>query len=349
MMARVFTPRMALLCLLTAGLLSANLLGGCGEDETRAPLTRLQRLQRAQAARPPLPEPAQTPEKAAKPPEKPGESILIGACPLAGEDPSTCPPHQPSKLPPPATHVTVAHVLIGWHGTLPNTAGPNPAARRDRDTARSLARRIAHETRLLGADFMQLAQTRSDDRGTGVFTVDADTAHRYVPEFVEAAKKLGPGHIDAFASRLGYHVVKRMPDGFVAPEPHLIPVVNAPCPLPGEDILACPAKPAVEPARVVVEHILFGYKGSQIGHRQGRSRADARKIAIATTHDARQKGARWQAMKKRLSDDPGDGRYEVGGVQKLQPAFEQLARSLSVGNVDAVATPFGFHVIKRLR
>ncbi len=196
---------------------------------------------------------------------------------------------------------------------------------------------------------MALVWKHSDDPGPGVYTVGRHATRRYVAGFVKMARRLRPGAIDTTVSRLGYHVIKRMPDDFTAPARPLPALIEGPCPLAREDPATCPEAPAQPADRVVVEHILIGYKGSRAGRRRQRNREDAHKLAIDVVHRARRKGADWQALRKQVSDDPGDGRYEVGADTTLERAFEQRARSLSPGNVDAVWTPFGYHVMRRIK
>jgi len=248
------------------------------------------------------------------------------------------------RLAKPATDVLVAHVLLGWRGSLP-TNGPD----RDESASRVLAIEIAHKARQRGRSFMQLAWQHSDDEGAGIYRIDKNTRHRYVGPFVKAARKLGVGQVDAIRSPFGYHVIRRMEPDFRPPKRPLRSLVPGPCPLPDEDQARCPRNDAQTASKSVVEHILIGYKGSLSRRHVARHRKQARQLAVEVTHKARRRGANFAALRVRFSDDPGSGRYEVSADSMHDKRFSQLALRLGPGQVDAVQTSFGFHIVKRVR
>jgi hypothetical protein len=307
---------------------------GCGDEDKAESLTPLQRLRRAQAAAPQLPPPP-PPLKA----PQIGQNESIGSeCPMPGEDSDTC-PKAGGK---PSQSVTAAHVLIGWRGSLPGQA-PD----RSEHEAAVLTTTVVHQARTKRADFMALVHTHSDDTGIGVHTLDKRSQHRFVKPYVKAARGLQVGQVAVAKSRFGFHVIKRMNDGFVPPPRPLEQIITGDCPRPDEDPSACPQAPAKSPAKVVVEHILIGYKGSLTRRRDNRAEAAARSLAIDLTHRARRKGANFGALRTAHSDDPSEGAYTVTPGSVLEPSFMRRALGLSPGNVAAVRSRFGYHVMRR--
>jgi hypothetical protein len=120
---------------------------------------------------------------------------------------------------------------------------------------------------------------------------------------------------------------------------------------------------ADEPARVVVQHILIGYKRSVPGKVLQRSREQAKALAEELLRRA-QGGEDFDALVKQYSDDryPGKmvltntGAPEVaGGTRRdeVVPRFGDVAFSLAVSEIGlsahhAALSQFGWHVIKRL-
>jgi hypothetical protein len=266
-------------------------------------------------------------------------SVVDGPCPLPGEDAAAC-PKKPEKVDP---LIRVAHVLVGYKGSL-----PGKAIERTKDESLALAKKLAHEGRKGGTEFIKLVWEHSSDPGPGVYDVTPATRMRYVPPFTKMAESLGVGQVDVVETRFGYHVMKRMPDDYKAPSKPLVKVVEGPCPLPGEDKAACPTAQEPAPEKTKVSHILVGYAGSLRGKRVERTKEEARKKGIELCHAARKKGADFAKLMKDNSEDPGPGTYDVTPQAGLVPEFKQLGLSLGVGQVDVVETRFGFHVIKRV-
>jgi peptidyl-prolyl cis-trans isomerase SurA len=107
------------------------------------------------------------------------------------------------------------------------------------------------------------------------------------------------------------------------------------------------------PSSISARHILIAYKGSQRASPEvTRSRDEARALANQIANDARA-GKDWQALWKEHSNEPGGGdggSLGTFGRGQMVPAFEQVAFELDVGEIsDVVETPFGFHVIERLK
>ncbi|HMI93358.1 MAG TPA: peptidylprolyl isomerase [Polyangiales bacterium] len=107
------------------------------------------------------------------------------------------------------------------------------------------------------------------------------------------------------------------------------------------------------PSSISARHILIAYKGAQRAAPEvTRSRDEARTLAQQVATDARA-GKDWQALWKEHSNEPGGGEggsLGTFGRGQMVPAFEQVAFELGVGEIsDVVETPFGFHVIERLK
>ena len=117
-----------------------------------------------------------------------------------------------------------------------------------------------------------------------------------------------------------------------------------------------------EPQHIQVAHVLISFAGC--GTEATRSQADAEKLANDVLGRAK-KGEDFHKLIKELSDDPGEGvygmsnhkvrpergEYERGG---MVPAFGDVGFKLAVGAIGMSAfdprnSPFGWHIIKRLK
>jgi parvulin-like peptidyl-prolyl isomerase len=125
-----------------------------------------------------------------------------------------------------------------------------------------------------------------------------------------------------------------------------------------------PVKPETAPQRVQVQHILIGFSGSVPGKMISRSKDDAKKLAYEVLERAR-KGEDFDELVRKYTDDSPPGIY--GMCEKgLQPAageyprdgmvaaFGNVGFNISPGNIgiadyDPAASPFGYHIIKRLK
>ena len=140
------------------------------------------------------------------------------------------------------------------------------------------------------------------------------------------------------------------------PEPQ---PVSRPAPKP-ESI---PEAPVVEPDHITVAHVLISFAGTRTEAK--RSKAEAQKLAADVLARAK-KGEDFDKLMKDLSDDPGGGVYMMSnrGVRKTHPdefnrddmvgAFGDVGFKLGVGGIgmseyDARKSPFGWHIIKRLK
>jgi parvulin-like peptidyl-prolyl isomerase len=117
-----------------------------------------------------------------------------------------------------------------------------------------------------------------------------------------------------------------------------------------------------EPERITLQHILISFAGTQT--EATRSKAEAEALAQSVL-DRVTKGEDFGTVMKSLSDDPGPGVYSLAnrGVREqrgeyprdgMVPAFGNVGFGLAVDGIglapyDAAASPFGWHVIKRLK
>jgi len=119
-----------------------------------------------------------------------------------------------------------------------------------------------------------------------------------------------------------------------------------------------------EPQHVQVQHILVGFTGSVPGKRITRSQEEAKTLAYDILKQA-QGGADFEGLVRKYTDDSPPGIYAMSnrGVQPAQgeyardgmvPAFGNVGFVLKVGgygvaDYDPRASPYGYHVVKRLK
>lgn len=118
-----------------------------------------------------------------------------------------------------------------------------------------------------------------------------------------------------------------------------------------------------EPERITLQHILISFAGTQTD--ATRTKAEAETLAKQVVERVK-KGEDFTAVMKQLSDDPGPGVYSLAnrGVKQagrdeyprdgMVPAFGNVGFALEVNAVglapyDPKASPFGWHIIKRLK
>ena len=127
-----------------------------------------------------------------------------------------------------------------------------------------------------------------------------------------------------------------------------------------------PVAPTTPPEHIEVQHVLIGFQGSVPGKTVTRTKAEAEKLAQEVLDRAR-KGENMDALVQQYTDDqypgvydlandgitpdPAKGEYKRSGMVK---GFSDAAFGLSVGNVgisnyDPTLSPFGWHIIKRLK
>lgn len=125
-----------------------------------------------------------------------------------------------------------------------------------------------------------------------------------------------------------------------------------------------PVKPDVMPQHVQVQHILIGFAGSVPGKAISRSKDEAKALAYEVLDRAR-KGENFDELVRKYTDDSPPGIYGMSGTgvapapgeysrDGMVAAFGNVGFSISPGNIgiadyDAAASPFGWHIIKRLK
>jgi parvulin-like peptidyl-prolyl isomerase len=240
--------------------------------------------------------------------------------------------------------VHIQHVLIGWKDSPAAGQGmtdPRAAARTKAD-ADKVATEVLAKAKA-GEDMAALMKQYSEDPGS------KDDARVYpvrpgpspVPGFVNLSTRLNLGEVGLVKTDMGWHVIKRVP----APPP---PPPPAPDPLDSKDILA--REPVTDKAKV--KHILLGWKEVNAGTGAGttRERKDLEALVKKTMADLK-KGAKIEPLMKSLSEDPGSAEsgttYDVTPDAGLVEPFKNLSLRLKVGEVGAVKTQFGIHIIQR--
>jgi hypothetical protein len=151
-----------------------------------------------------------------------------------------------------------------------------------------------------------------------------------------------------------------------APPASTTPDPNATDTTGGTALNTMPVAPATPPEHIEVQHILVGFQGSIPNKPVTRTKAEAEKLAQELLARAR-KGENMDALVQQYTDDQFPGVYGLAndGVTPDQ-SRQEIARSgmvkgfsdasfgLSVGNVgianyDPNTSPYGWHIIKRLR
>jgi len=132
----------------------------------------------------------------------------------------------------------------------------------------------------------------------------------------------------------------------------------------GAAVGTMPVAPAVTPEHVQVQHILIGFAGTISGKSITRSKEEARKLAYEILGRAR-KGEDFGALVEKYTDDSPPGIYGMSGHgvtpaageysrDGMVPAFGNVGFAISAGNIgiadyDPNTSPYGWHVIKRLK
>jgi hypothetical protein len=129
------------------------------------------------------------------------------------------------------------------------------------------------------------------------------------------------------------------------------PTVNSSGPVPGA-------------AHITVQHILIGFVGTVPGKNITRTQDEARKLAYDLLAQA-QGGADFDTLVRNNTDDQFPGTYAMANTgvapagdetprEGMVPAFGNVGFRLKVGEVgiadyDPQTSPFGYHVIKRIK
>jgi hypothetical protein len=167
----------------------------------------------------------------------------------------------------------------------------------------------------------------------------------------------GVSFIAAASIALGWGVLACLPAGPALAEGEA-QAASPPTP-PG-----APAQAPGEPGHITVQHVLIGFKGSVPGKDIARTQEEARTLAYAILERAR-KGESFIGLVKQYTDDsapgiysmantnvpPGQGEHRRAGMVR---AFGDVSFGLEVGefgiaDFDPQASPYGWHVVKRLK
>jgi hypothetical protein len=128
---------------------------------------------------------------------------------------------------------------------------------------------------------------------------------------------------------------------------------------------ASPAQPALAAGHIEVQHVLVGFKGSVPGKDITRTQDEAKKLAYEILERAR-KGENFDELVQQYTNDQFPGVYRLAdngatveqGVEYpragMVKGFGDAAFGLEIGGVgiadfDKQTSPYGWHVIKRLR
>jgi hypothetical protein len=125
-----------------------------------------------------------------------------------------------------------------------------------------------------------------------------------------------------------------------------------------------PVRPATEPQHIQVQHILIGFSGSVPNKSIARSQAEAKALAYQILDRARA-GEDFDGLVRQYTDDSPPGIYSMSAIgvtpsagefprDQMVPAFGNVGFAISPGNIgiadyDATASPYGWHIIKRLK
>jgi parvulin-like peptidyl-prolyl isomerase len=130
-----------------------------------------------------------------------------------------------------------------------------------------------------------------------------------------------------------------------------------------EDIAALQAKPEHSAARVKVQHILIGFQGAP-RMTATRSQAEAEALAADILVQLKAGADFTRLMSEHSDDDKVVGQYLMSATEPTRgntlynrhgmvPAFGDVGWRLAVGEIgvaphDPKASPFGWHIVKRL-
>ncbi len=124
-----------------------------------------------------------------------------------------------------------------------------------------------------------------------------------------------------------------------------------------------PPAAAKEPDRIIVQHILISFKDKAPGKQLDRTKKAASTLALELL-DRAEAGEDFDALVKEYTNDRYPGMYQMTnkGVatrddaiprNKMVSKFGDIAFRLEVGEVglaryNAISSPYGYHIIKRL-
>jgi hypothetical protein len=120
-------------------------------------------------------------------------------------------------------------------------------------------------------------------------------------------------------------------------------------------IASLEARPEHSADTIEVEHVLIAFQGAPRISGVTRSLDDAKKLAEDVWKQATS-GADFSALRKQHSNDSGPGVYPMSKASRsgMVPGFGNVGWRLQVGEIgvapyDKTKSPYGYHVIKRLK
>jgi hypothetical protein len=138
---------------------------------------------------------------------------------------------------------------------------------------------------------------------------------------------------------------------------------NPPAPTPAMAPTPAAAS-AKEPEHITIQHVLIGFTGSVPGKNITRTQDEAKKLAEEILARAK-KGEDFDGLVKKYTDDSPPGIYALAndGVapaageyarSRMVPAFGDAGFPLQVGefgmaSYDKAKSPYGWHIVKRLK
>jgi len=258
-------------------------------------------------------------------------------------------------------HITVQHILIGFKDAVGfQGQAPPKAAARTQEQAKALAYDLLKRAQA-GEDFDKLVTENTDDQAPGIYsmanngvTPGVGEAERgqMVPAFGNVGFSLKVGEIgisdyDPQTSPFGYHIIKRL---------ETKPVTST----AGQD------------QHITVQHILIGFKdavgfqGRQMPDKAATRTQDEAKTLAYQILDKAKSGQNFDDLVKQYTDDQAPGIYSLANLgatpttsdeyprNQMVPAFGNVGFALKVGEIgmadyDPQNSPFGYHIIKRIK
>ena len=266
-----------------------------------------------------------------------GYHVMIRVTPPPPPPPDPLESNDVLARPAPANPGTahVQHIMIGWQGSRDPRA-----ANRTKEDAGKLAADVLAKVRA-GGDMPALMKEHSEDPGSAATGKVYDVPPVGDDPVIRLAQRLAIGEAGMVKSPVAWHIIKRVE----APPPPPPPPPDA---LDSKDILG--RAPVTEKAKV--KHILLGWKEVNGGDPRGAARSrEELEALVKKTMGRLEKGEKIEALMKELSEDPGSAQagtdYEVTPTAGLVQPFKDLGLRLKVGEVGAVKTQFGIHIIQR--
>ncbi len=120
-------------------------------------------------------------------------------------------------------------------------------------------------------------------------------------------------------------------------------------------IAALMQKPETADSAITVQHVLIAFQGAPRIQGVTRTKDEAKALAEEVWREA-MAGADFKELMKKHSNDSGPGEYPMTkqGRNQMVKAFGDTGFRLEVGGIgvapwDAQASPFGWHIIKRVK